>query len=117
MTRNQEPPGSSSSFTFEENNQELMTSREVHHQLLHLRKKPRNDDEPPGLLSSSTLEEKNQKTFVAFLVLFLHFSTVEESQINVNCCGYIVGCLQQPSRLIGRALNDLHEQESILLSI
>jgi hypothetical protein len=34
----------------------------------------------------------------------------------VYCCGYIVGCLQQPSRLIGRALNDLHEQESIFVT-
>jgi len=52
--------------------------------------------------------------FVAFFVFSLHFSTVEESQINVDCCGYIEGCLQQPSRLIGKALNDLHEQENIL---
>jgi hypothetical protein len=43
---------------------------------------------------------------LAFLVLSLHFSAAEESQINVDCCGYIAGCLQQTGRLIGRALSD-----------
>ncbi len=40
-----EPPGSPSFPAFEEKNQETMTSQEAHRHLLHMRKKPRNDDE------------------------------------------------------------------------
>jgi hypothetical protein len=77
-------------------------------------KTQRDDDESLGSLSFSTLEKKkkkrwrwamrliiicctwgkNQETFVAFLVLFMHFSIAEESQINAYYYGYIVGCLQ-----------------------
>jgi hypothetical protein len=51
---------------------------------------------------------------ITFLVFSLHFLAYEESQINVDYYGYIMVCLQQLSRLIGRALNDLHDQENIL---
>jgi hypothetical protein len=51
---------------------------------------------------------------VAFLVLSLQISTSKESQINLDYCGYIAWGLQQPSKLIGRTLNDLHEQDNIL---
>ncbi len=61
MIFSREPPSSSSSFAFEEKNQEMMTSQGVRHHLLHLRKKPKNDDKPFGLSSSLTPEKKNKE--------------------------------------------------------
>jgi hypothetical protein len=60
MMTSWEPPNSSSSSTFEEKNQEMMTNQEVHCHLLHLRKKPRNDNKPLGSSSSFALEEKTK---------------------------------------------------------
>ncbi len=64
-------------------------SQEARHHLLHLKKKPRN-------------------------ILSLHFSRAKESQINADCYGYTMGCMQQLNRIIGRVLSDLHEQDNIL---
>lgn len=61
MTISQELPSSSSSFIFEEKNQEMTMSWEVRRRLLHLRKKPRNDDKPPSLPSFATPKKKNKE--------------------------------------------------------
>jgi hypothetical protein len=60
MTTSQELPSSSSSFTFEEKNQEMTTSWKACHHLLHLRKKLRNDDKPLGSPLFVTPEKKKQ---------------------------------------------------------
>jgi hypothetical protein len=61
MTISREPPSLSSSSIFEEKNQETTMSWEVRSHLLHLRKKPRNDDKPPSLPSFATPKKKNKE--------------------------------------------------------
>ncbi len=60
MTTSQEPTSSSSSFAFEEKNQEVTRGWQTHCHLLHLRKKLRND-KPPDLPSYVAFEKKNNE--------------------------------------------------------
>jgi hypothetical protein len=58
---NNEPPSSSLSFAPKKKNQEMTMDLPVRCHLLHLRKKPRDDDKLSGSLSSFALEEKTKR--------------------------------------------------------
>jgi hypothetical protein len=85
-----------------------MTSWEACRRVLYLGEKQGNENKPPGSSSSSTLEKKKKKMTMNHNarchllhlrkkprdIISIHFSAAKESQINVDYCGYTMGCLQ-----------------------
>jgi hypothetical protein len=87
-------PSSLSFSTHEKKYKEMTMSLLAHCLLLHLKKKKKRWQRAKRLVVIFYTWRENQEMLVTFLVLSLDFLVTEESQINVDYCGYTMRCLQ-----------------------